>query len=89
MLLQSQEVLRCAVRMTRDIDRPANRYGFAVLFSAETDNLRIYGQVNIPTVKIYLASMGLFRLCFGKRLGSTSYLEARLAASHISRHIDR
>ena len=49
----------------------------------------IYGQVKITTVKIYSVSMGLFRLCFDKKDSSASYLEARLAASHISCHIDR
>ena len=37
--------------------RPANPYGFAVLFYGETDNLRIYGQVKIITVKPDLPSM--------------------------------
>ena len=46
--------------------RHANSYSFAMLFFAETDNLRIYGQVKINKVKICLVRMGLICLCSGE-----------------------
>jgi hypothetical protein len=52
--------------------RPANPYGFAVLFYGETDNLRIYGQVKIITVKPDLPSMVFSFLCL------TNYISSHL-----------
>ena len=44
-----------------------SHYSFTLLFSTETDKLQSYSQVKMSKVKIYLASMSLFRLCFGKK----------------------
>ena len=37
-----QVELKIKVRYSNSILTPANRYGFTILFSAETDNLQIY-----------------------------------------------
>ena len=56
--------------------RPANPYGFAVLFYGETDNLRIYGQVKIITVKPDLPSMVFSLLCLTKLSSSVTIIWA-------------
>ena len=58
------------------IYRPANPYGFAVLFYGETDNLRIYGQVKIITVKPDLPSMVFSLLCLTKLSSSVTIIWA-------------
>ena len=58
------------------IGRPANPYGFAVLFYGETDNLRIYGQVKIITVKPDLPSMVFSLLCLTKLSSSVTIIWA-------------
>ena len=72
--------VRCdwsAVRRLRgSTRRPANPYGFAVLFYGETDNLRIYGQVKIITVKPDLPSMVFSLLCLTKLSSSVTIIWA-------------
>ena len=61
------------------------RLQFRHVIFAETDNLRIYGQVKINKVKICLVRMGLICLCFGEetRLCVISQSEA-LSVTHFA-----